>query len=377
MDTTPAPPAAPEPAPPQGQLWPRVARHRLALAGLGVLAALAALALVGPLALPDDSPGANRQLPALARLPAGSTLTFLRLPYPEPPAAEGLWARWWQGQPPPTRELPLSVNGAAYTLRLTADSVWAEPAAAVRGLPLAAARPMGWGPEQLVGTRRFPLGTDALGRCLYSRLALGARVTLSIGLLAVVASLAIGTMVGLVAGYFGGWLDRVLQGLMTVVWALPALLLALTLAFVLGKGFAQLVWAVALSLWVDVARIVRGEVRSLKERGYIEAARIMGFGHGRILAVHLLPALTGPLVILAAANFASAILLESGLSFLGLGVAPPTPSWGAMVQEGYPYLLIDRGRGIALWPAAALFVSILSLYLVGQGLRDALDPRQQ
>ncbi len=371
--SAPAADATSVPVPPVASVWRRFRQHPLARVGVAVLGLFIALAIIGPLALPDDSPHANRQQLALARLPAGSSAVLLRLPYADPPLGSSFLDAWWNGRPASAREIPLSMGAQPYEVKLSSDSLRVRPAI---GPPLAFARPAGLAADQLIVHRSYPLGTDALGRCLYSRLVLGARVTLSIGLLAVLLSIGIGTFVGLVAGYFGGRLDRVLQGTMTVVWALPALLLAVAIAFVMGKGYGQLVWAVGLSLWVDVARIVRGEVRSLRERAYVEAAVVMGFGHARILFHHILPALTGPLVILAASNFASAVLLESGLSFLGLGVPPPTPSWGAMIQEGYPYLLIDRGRGLALWPAATLFACILAIYFVGQGLRDAADPRR-
>jgi ABC-type dipeptide/oligopeptide/nickel transport system permease subunit len=347
-------------------------RNGPAVGALAALCVVVLVAVVGYPWLPDDSPNATRQQLSLARLPAGSTVTLASVPLNPAVPEVGPFDYWWGGQPTRTKEWPIAVG--TDSAKVQRKKEW------VRFEPLGAAPVLIEGPaaaRMQVIQRAFPLGTDSFGRCLYSRLVLGARLTLSVGAIAVLLSVAIGTLLGAIAGYWGGWIDAALQGLMTVLWALPALLLAIAIAFALGKGLSQLIWAVALSQWVEVARLVRGEVRSLKERPYVEAARVMGLSDARLLWVHILPGLTSPLIIVAVANFATAILLESGLSFLGLGVPPPTPSWGAMVNEGYPYLLLALGQGLALWPGLALMLTILCLYVVGQGLRDALDPRSR
>jgi peptide/nickel transport system permease protein len=161
---------------------------------------------------------------------------------------------------------------------------------------------------------------------------------------------------------------------MTVVWAVPSLLLAIAIAFALGRGILTLVLAIGLSTWVELARVVRGEVLALRQREFITATRALAIPTWRVLLRHLLPNLTGPVIILACANFATAVLLEAGLSFLGLGVAPPTPSWGGMLFEGYRYLMLDTGAWLAFAPGGCIILLILSLNLLSFALRDALDP---
>jgi peptide/nickel transport system permease protein len=207
-----------------------------------------------------------------------------------------------------------------------------------------------------------------------SRLLLGTRVSLGVGFLAVCVSLLLGVSLGLVSGYYGGRVDAAIQWLMSVIWALPSLLLALVLSFALGKGWGQLVLAIGLSIWVDLARVVRGQVLQLRAQQWVQAAGILGLPTGRILLRHLLPNLWGSIVILSTANFATAILLEAGLSFLGLGIAPPSPTWGSMVQEGYSQILFADAKGLAFFPGLAIVMLILSLNLGAMSLRDTLDP---
>jgi peptide/nickel transport system permease protein len=229
-------------------------------------------------------------------------------------------------------------------------------------------------PAQVVGVA-FPLGTDTLGRCVLSRLLVGGRVSLLVGLLAVGITLGVGLALGLVAGYWRGRVDAAIQWLMAVVWSVPTLLLALAIAFALGRGLGTLALAIGLTTWVDLARVVRGQVLALRQREFITAARAMGFGGLRIMLRHLLPSLWGPVLVVAVANFGAAVLLEAGLSFLGLGVAAPSPSWGGMVYEGYQYLALSSGQWLALLPGGAIALTLLALNLFGVALRDALDPR--
>lgn len=194
------------------------------------------------------------------------------------------------------------------------------------------------------------------------------------GLIAVLISLTIGTVLGLLAGYFGGRTDDVIMWLINVIWSIPTLLLVFAFTFALGKGLLQVFLAVGLTMWVNVARIIRGQVMGLRELPYIEAARALGFPHGRIVFRHVLPNVLGPVLVIAASNFASAIVIEAGLSFLGVGVQPPQPSWGLMVKENYNFL-ITHNPLLAIAPGLCIMLLVLAFNFVGNGLRDAIDVR--
>ena len=223
-----------------------------------------------------------------------------------------------------------------------------------------------------VQSRYFLLGTDRFGRDIYSRLVIGARVSLSIGFLAMFLSLVIGIFIGLVAGYFGGKIDQFLTWVITVFWSIPTLLIALGLSFFLGKGYFQVLLATGLSSWVEVARVVRGQTMQLRNREFILSSKIAGFSSMHIMFKHILPNLKGSLTVLATTNFAAAILLEAGLGFLGLGVAPPTPSWGIMVKENLGYLVIDKAY-LAIIPGFAIMMLVMSFNLMSMGIKDADD----
>ncbi len=223
-------------------------------------------------------------------------------------------------------------------------------------------------------TKHFILGTDRFGRDMISRLLIGARVSLSVGFIAVFISLLIGITLGAIAGYYKGKVDDLIMWLINVIWSIPTLLMVIAITLVIGKGFWQIFIAVGLTMWVEVARVVRGQVLSVREKEYVEAARALGFGNARIIFRHILPNVMSPVIIISAANFATAILLEAGLSFLGIGVQPPVPSWGTMIKEHYGYIIMDKAY-LAILPGIAIMLMVLSFTLVGNGLRDALDTK--
>lgn len=227
--------------------------------------------------------------------------------------------------------------------------------------------------EHLV-TRKFFLGTDRFGRDMLSRLIIGTRVSLSVGFISVVISLLIGLGLGIIAGYYRGLADGVIMWVINVVWSVPTLLMVLAISLVLGKGFWQVFVAVGLTMWVEVARVARGQVLGIREKEYIEAARALGFGNFRILTRHILPNILSPVIIISASNFASAILIESGLSFLGIGVQPPVPSWGSIIKDHYGYIILDQAF-LAFLPGIAIMLLVLAFTLTGNGLRDALDTK--
>ncbi|WP_121666953.1 ABC transporter permease [Mesonia aquimarina] len=220
--------------------------------------------------------------------------------------------------------------------------------------------------------KKFLLGTDKYGRDLLSRILIGTRISLSIGFVAVFISLLIGISLGALAGYFGGKLDAAIMWLINVTWSIPTLLLVIAITLALGKGFWQVFIAVGLTMWVEVARVVRGQVISVKQMQYITAAKALGYNSRRIIKNHILPNVMAPVIVISAANFAAAILIESGLSFLGIGAQPPMPSWGSMIKDHYSYIILGKAY-LAIIPGLAIMSLVMAFMLIGNALRDAFD----
>lgn len=218
----------------------------------------------------------------------------------------------------------------------------------------------------------YAFGTDRYGRDLLSQLVIGARVSLSVGFVSVFIALVIGILLGAIAGYFRGWVDNLILWVINVVWSIPSLLLVIAISFALGKGFWQVFIAIGLTMWVDVARVVRGQVISLREKEFVESARAIGLRSPLIIFRHVVPNTLGTVIVIAASNFASAILVEAGLSFLGIGVQPPMPSWGSMIKENYGYIILDYAY-LAIAPGIAIMLLVLAFMLIGNALRDAID----
>jgi peptide/nickel transport system permease protein len=227
-------------------------------------------------------------------------------------------------------------------------------------------------PRLYIKNKKFLLGTDKYGRDLLSRMLIGIRISLAIGIVAVFISLIIGITLGAIAGYFGGKIDAMIMWLINVTWSIPTLLLVIAITLALGKGFWQVFIAVGLTMWVEVARVVRGQVMGVKEMQYVTAAKALGFNDLRIIIKHVLPNSMAPVIIISAANFAAAILIESGLSFLGIGAQPPMPSWGGIIKDHYAYIILGRPY-LALIPGIAIMSLVTAFMLIGNALRDALD----
>jgi len=345
--------------------WLRFRRNRPALAGLWFVFAAVFVALFGYVLAPDNSPNANAQIPEIALQAPGFKVPTLQVRTENWTSQSSWYSVLLNGRALNYKIIPVEHS----SVKTTGDSIHfqyfgkdarrsAVPASLVA--------------NQEIQTRHFPLGTDKYGRCIMSRLILGFRVSLTVGLIAVVISLSIGLLICALGGYFGGRVDDLVMLVVNTVWSIPTLLLVFAVVLALGRGIGIIFLAVGLTMWVDVARVVRGQVLAIKQLAFVEAAQSMGLGHGRILLRHILPNLLGPVMVVAAGNFATAILVESGLSYLGFGVQPPTPSWGTMLNENYGYALGGKPL-LALAPALAIAFTVLAFNLVGNGLRDALD----
>ncbi|MFL9843072.1 ABC transporter permease [Flavobacterium rhizosphaerae] len=230
--------------------------------------------------------------------------------------------------------------------------------------------------KDFISKQKFILGTDSQGRDLLSRLIIGSRVSIAIGFVAVFISLLVGIFFGAIAGYYGGRVDAFVMWLVNIIWSIPTLLLVIAITLALGKGFWQVFVAVGLTMWVEVARVVRGQVMSIKQMQFVTAARALGYNNRRIIINHILPNSMAPVIVISAANFASAILIESGLSFLGLGAQPPVPSWGGMIKDHYNYIILGK-PWLALAPGIAMLLLVLAFMMVGNALRDALDVKAE
>jgi peptide/nickel transport system permease protein len=232
-------------------------------------------------------------------------------------------------------------------------------------------QPPGWIEE---GQWAFPLGTDHVGRDILSRMIYGARISLLVGLGSVLLAIVLGTVLGLTAGYHGGWLDDLISRVIDIQLAIPYLLLAVALVMLLGSALRNIILVLVLYGWTVFARLVRSETLSVRERDFVEAARSVGASTPRIVFRHILPNVVSPIIVMGTLEMANMIIFEAGLSFLGLGIQPPTPSWGGMLSDGRDYI----AAGIwwpATFPGLAISITILAINLVGDWLRDWLDPR--
>ena len=333
---------------------------------------------------PDATPSANNMIIELGAKPPGFVKQLLRIPIAIRQEQGSRLFRWFHGAPSGYRELPINgyrFEGDKLTVRHYIDDGLEDtisyPLAQLLPANLANATitaKQSYIRQYAIINRTFYLGTDRFSRDILSRLLVGSRVTISVGLVAVLLSLSIGIILGSIAGYFGGWVDNAVMWLINILYAIPTLLLVFAITLTIGKGFWEIFIAIGLSMWVGAARLIRGQVMALREMEYITAAKALGIGDMRIIFRHILPNIAGPLMVIAAGNFAAAILVEAGLSFVGFGVQPPNPSWGLMIKEHYSFLLTNRPL-LAFIPGMAIMLLVYAFNILGNALRDVLDVR--
>ncbi|MEP6582694.1 MAG: ABC transporter permease [Ginsengibacter sp.] len=348
--------------------WQRLRKNRGAMLGLCIISLAVVIAVFAYFISTDSTPNADRQIVEIQAKRPGYTQMFLKEKKAKNIPSTGFWSRLLYGEE--DKNLYIPVNGFV----VKKDSVLVEKYIDEGVEENETFAKSNLDNKDFITSKTFWLGTDKFGRDILSRLLVGVRVSLAVGLITVLISLSIGIILGAMAGYFGGKTDSIIMWLINVIWSMPTLLLVFGVTLALGKGFWQIFIAVGLTMWVNVARIIRGQVIALRELEYIEAAKALGLPDLRIITRHVLPNVLGPVIVIAASNFASAIIIEAGLSFLGVGVQPPMPSWGLMVKENYNFI-ITHNPALALAPGIAIMILVLAFNLLGNGLRDALDVR--
>jgi peptide/nickel transport system permease protein len=392
--------------------WQRLKKNKLAMFGLIVIGLCMTVAILGFLITPDSTPDANDQLLELSKRPPGFKVQMLQTRKNEPQHNVNFLTQMIFGEVSNFRSIPFSeyhYEGNDIVVREytgdekrigteikynLADVVYAinYNTQIENNVKEGYTEFYEFGSSQKVRknikelkaeveknyivTKKYLLGTDPAGRDLLSRLIIGTRISFSVGFISVFISILIGVLMGALAGFYRGRVDDIIVWFINVVWSIPTLLLVIAITLALGKGFWQVFIAVGLTMWVEVARVIRGQILSLREKEFVEAGRALGFKNRRIIWRHVLPNVLGPVIVISAANFASAILTEAGLSFLGIGAQPPTASWGAMINAYRGYIIGDESFAyLAILPGLAIVLMVLAFVLLGNGLRDALDAK--
>jgi ABC-type dipeptide/oligopeptide/nickel transport system permease subunit len=410
----------------------RFLANKPAVFGLATILLSILIAILGYLLMPDHTPNANDSAPQIKKKPPGFTIMLMKQRKNAPLEEHNFFVRMFNGQESAFNIIPIVPLDSAGGKLVTIDQTTLTVSVRVFGregevekhslvdavLPLFVGRSFKLGmaasnavvenedgnfriegekvtyldlDENVIQTnkkeliesfqkecleqRTYILGTDIAGRDLLSRLLFGFRISLGIGVVAVLISLLVGLSLGSLAGFFGGYVDAFIMWLMTVVWSIPSIMLVIAISLALqSRGIWVAFVAVGLTTWVEIARTVRGQILGIKEKLFVEAARSLGLKNDRIIIRHILPNIMGPLIVILASNFASAILTEAGLSFLGLGVQPPMPSWGSMIYEGFNVIGSSDSFHLVFYPSLFISLLVLAFNLFGNGLRDAYDP---
>lgn len=355
-------------------MWKRLKKNRGALFGLIFIVLAVLISVFGYVIAPDNSPNADMQTVEIQAKKPGYEQQFLKIISKE--KTEGNWLdHFINGKKNNFQIVPIKgyriIGDSLLVNKFIDDDTTVVQYYSINNLTYDH-------PENIQNNiiiKKYWLGTDKFGRDILSRLLIGTRVSLAVGLIAVLISLTLGIILGALAGYYRGWVDEAIMWLVNVTWSIPTLLLVFAITMAMGKGFWQIFIAVGLTMWVSVARLIRGQVMAIKEMEYVQAARALGLKDSRIILRHILPNILGPVLVIAAGNFATAIIVEAGLSFLGIGIQPPQPSWGLMIKENYNFI-ITHNPLLALIPGFAIMLLVLAFNLLGNGLRDAVDVKE-
>ena len=355
----------------KAQMWKRLKKNKGALFGLVIITLAIFISLFGYLIAPDSSPNADLQTVEIQAKKPGYRQQFLKINERKYGDRFGI-EHVISGTKNHFQLIPIKgyrINGDSLLVnKFIDDDTTIVQYYSVNRLTFHQPSNI----QKNIITKKYWLGSDKFGRDILSRLIIGTRVSLAVGLIAVLISLTLGIILGALAGYYRGWVDEVIMWLVNVTWSIPTLLLVFAITIAMGKGFWQIFIAVGLTMWVSVARLIRGQVMAIKEMEYVQAARALGLKNSRIILRHILPNILGPVMVIAASNFATAIIVEAGLSFLGIGIQPPQPSWGLMIKENYNFI-ITHNPLLALLPGFAIMLLVLAFNLLGNGLRDAVD----
>ena len=393
--------------------WIKLKANRSAMIGLFVILIAVLISILGANIRPDSSADANYQIQQIARLNPGSSVKHLKVRRNEEVEEVSFFGKlFFGGQTDSHKYIPINsfefknefivieeynnsvidlpiyksipIADVMYPLSIMEENNYSILEGGDLSVLLFNNKLMTESMSKIIHDieqnnivdKTYFLGTDKQGRDMLSRLMAGTIVSLSVGLIAVLISLLIGLLLGAIAGYFRGWIDDVIMWFINLVWSIPGLLLVISLTLIMGKGFSTIFFAVGLTMWVELARMVRGQILSIREKEYIVASHALGYSNFRIIWRHIFPNILGPVIVICASNFAAAILIEAGLSFLGIGVQIPMPSWGFMIEQ-HKGLIMDADKAyLALLPGLAIIILVFAFMTLGNGLRDALDNKE-